>query len=148
MKRNLLVGSVACGKTTLCQYINGMEQVYKKTQALEVVNQTIDTPGEYLEHRSLLRALVVTAVDVEQVLFVLDPTQSRYMFSSGQAAAFPVPVAGVITKVDIATQEEIKQAKDLLELAGAHPIFAVSAYTGNGLPALMEFLGMDANFDV
>ena len=97
MKKILLVGSVACGKTTLCQRINGMEQVYKKTQALEVINQTIDTPGEYLEHRSLLRALVVTAVDVEQVLFVLDPTQSRYMFSPGQAAAFPVPVAGVIT---------------------------------------------------
>ena len=87
MKKILLVGSVACGKTTLCQRINGMEQVYKKTQALEVINQTIDTPGEYLEHRSLLRALVVTAVDVEQVLFVLDPTQSRYMFSPGQATA-------------------------------------------------------------
>ena len=130
MKKILLVGSVACGKTTLCQRINGMEQVYKKTQALEVINQTIDTPGEYLEHRSLLRALVVTAVDVEQVLFVLDPTQSRYMFSPGQAAAFPVPVAGVITKADVASEKQLVQAKELLELAGASPVFTVSSYTG------------------
>ena len=140
MKKILLVGSVACGKTTLCQRINGMEQVYKKTQALEVINQTIDTPGEYMEHRSLLRALVVTAVDVEQVLFVLDPTQSRYMFSPGQAAAFPVPVAGVITKADVASEKQLVQAKELLELAGASPVFTVSSYTGAGIPALMEFL--------
>ena len=140
MKKILLVGSVACGKTTLCQRINGMEQVYKKTQALEVINQTIDTPGEYLEHRSLLRALVVTAVDVEQVLFVLDPTQSRYMFSPGQAAAFPVPVAGVITKADVASEKQLVQAKEVLELAGASPVFTVSSYTGAGIPALMEFL--------
>lgn len=140
MKKILLVGSVACGKTTLCLRINGMEQVYKKTQALEVINQTIDTPGEYLEHRSLLRALVVTAVDVEQVLFVLDPTQSRYMFSPGQATAFPVPVAGVITKADAASEKQLVQAKELLELAGASPIFTVSSYTGDGIPYLLEFL--------
>lgn len=140
MKKILLVGSVACGKTTLCQRINGMEQVYKKTQALEVINQTIDTPGEYLEHRSLLRALVVTAVDVEQVLFVLDPTQSRYMLSPGQATAFPVPVAGVITKADAASEKQLVQAKELLELAGASPIFTVSSYTGDGIPYLLEFL--------
>lgn len=140
MKRILLVGSVACGKTTLCQRINGMDQVYKKTQALEVIHQTIDTPGEYLEHRSLLRALVVTAADVEQVLFVLDPTQSRYMFSPGQSTAFPVPVAGVVTKADLAAPTQLAQAKELLELAGASPIFTVSSYTGQGIPALMDFL--------
>lgn len=140
MKKILLVGSVACGKTTLCQRINGMEQVYKKTQALEVINQTIDTPGEYLEHRSLLRALVVTSVDVEQVLFVLDPTQDRYMFSPGQATAFPVPVAGVITKADLSSEIQTLQAKELLGLAGAHPIFTVSSYTGVGISDLINFL--------
>ena len=57
MKKVILVGTVACGKTTLCQCLNGMELSYKKTQALEVIHHTIDTPGEYLEHRSFLRAL-------------------------------------------------------------------------------------------
>ena len=68
MKKIMLVGTVGCGKTTLCQKLNGIEQKYKKTQAIEVVNQTIDTPGEYFEHRSFLRSLMVTAVDVDLVL--------------------------------------------------------------------------------
>ena len=59
MKKILLVGSVSCGKTTLCQRLNGLVQDYKKTQAIEVVGKTIDTPGEYLERRSLFSALMV-----------------------------------------------------------------------------------------
>ena len=140
MKKIILVGSVSCGKTTLCQRLNGLEQVYKKTQALEIVHQTIDTPGEYLEHRSFLRALIVTSVEAEQVLFVIDPTQTRFMFSPGQAAAFPLPVAGVVTKTDLATQRQIDQAEELLTLSGASPIFRVSSVTGEGIEPLMDFL--------
>ena len=44
MKKIILIGNVACGKTTICQYLNHMEIKYKKTQALEVYNTTIDTP--------------------------------------------------------------------------------------------------------
>ena len=51
MKKIILAGHVACGKTTLCQCLNGMEMQYKKTQALEVINTTIDTPGEYLQSK-------------------------------------------------------------------------------------------------
>ena len=57
MKKIILIGNVACGKTTICQYLNHMEIKYKKTQALEVYNTTIDTPGEYLENRGYLRSL-------------------------------------------------------------------------------------------
>ena len=31
MKKIILVGNVACGKTTLCQRLNGLERIYKKT---------------------------------------------------------------------------------------------------------------------
>ena len=103
MKKILLVGSVSCGKTTLCQRLNGLVQDYKKTQAIEVVGKTIDTPGEYLERRSLFSALMVTSAEADEVLFLLDPTQDRYLYSPGLAAAFPVPVAGVVTKIDLAT---------------------------------------------
>lgn len=140
MKKVILVGTVACGKTTLCQCLNGMELRYKKTQALEVIHHTIDTPGEYLEHRSFLQALIVTAVEADLALFVLDPTQERFMFSPGQAASFPIPVSGIITKADVATEEQRKQAKELLELAGADPVFTVSSFTGAGIPELVAFL--------
>ena len=143
MKKVILVGTVACGKTTLCQCLNGMELSYKKTQALEVIHQTIDTPGEYLEHRSFLQALIVTSVEADLALFVLDPTQDRFMFSPGQASSFPIPTAGIITKADLATEEQIRLGRELLELAGAHPIFTVSSFTGEGIRELTDFLQDD-----
>ena len=143
MKKIILIGSIACGKTTLCQCLNGMEQTYKKTQALEVIHETIDTPGEYLEHRSFLQALIVTSVEADLALFLLDPTQERFMFSPGQAASFPIPVAGVVSKADMATPKQLEDARSLLELAGAHPIFTVSARTGLGIRELVSFLQED-----
>lgn len=140
MKKIILVGTVACGKTTLCQRLNGLDLDYKKTQALEVINQTIDTPGEYLERRSLLQSLVITSVEADQVLFVIDPTQDRFMYSMGQAAAFPVPVAGVVSKIDAASEKERRRAAELLEMTGASPIFEVSAMDGTGMDELIAFL--------
>ncbi len=143
MKRILLVGHTASGKTTLCQRLNGLERTHKKTQAIEVINGTIDTPGEYLEHRSFFRGLVVTSVEVDLVLFVQDATAERFVFSPSQATAFPVPVAGVVTKTDIASQVQCRRAVELLELAGATPIFCVSAVSGTGLDRLLRFLEWD-----
>ena len=145
MKKIILVGHVACGKTTLCQRLNDMEMKYKKTQALEVIHKTIDTPGEYVERRSLFHALVVTSVEADQVLLVQDASQERFMFSPGQASAFPIPVAGVVSKADAATPKQVQQAVELLELAGASPIFIVSAYTGQGIEELKQFLEEDVN---
>ena len=140
MKRIILVGPTASGKTTLCQRLNGLEQVYKKTQAIELVNCTIDTPGEHLEHRSFLQGLVVTSVEADLVLFLQDATAQRFLFSPGQAAAFPIPTAGVVTKADIATEEQCRQAEELLALAGADPIFRVSSLRGDGMEELLRFL--------
>ena len=76
MKKIILIGSTACGKTTILQRINGLEQKYKKTQSIEVYNETIDTPGEYLENRGLLKSLLVTALEAELVFFVQDASLS------------------------------------------------------------------------
>lgn len=141
MKKIILIGSTACGKTTIAQYINNLKIEYKKTQAIEVINTTVDTPGEYLENRNYLRSLMVTSTDVEQVLFVQDASRDQYYYSPGQSGAFGIPVAGVVTKIDISSPQQIQDAHDLLELAGADPIFCVSAITGEGMTDLMEFLG-------
>lgn len=143
MRKIILVGHVACGKTTLCQRLNGLEQIYKKTQAVEVINFTIDTPGEYLEHRAYLRSLTVSSVDTDLVLFLQDATSERFMFSPGQSAAFPIPVIGVVTKVDLATEKQVEQAVELLHLAGADPVFRISSIRGDGMDALMEYLQVD-----
>ena len=140
MKKIILIGTVSCGKTTLCQRLNGLEQKYKKTQALEVVGQTIDTPGEYLEHRRLLRGLMPIASEADAVLFLIDPTAERFCYSAGQATAFPVPVAGVVTKIDVVPPERVKAVRELLEMTGANPIFEISSVTGEGMDELAAYL--------
>jgi ethanolamine utilization protein EutP len=140
MKKIMLVGSSTCGKTTLCQRLNGLDIDYRKTQAIEVVNTTIDTPGEYLENRNLYKALIVTACEADMILFLQDATDERFRFSPGHALLFNVPVAGVISKVDIATQQQIKDAAELLELAGCEKIFKTSAISGEGCKELLDFL--------
>lgn len=51
-----------------------------------------------------------------------------------------MPVAGVVTKIDIATPKQIADAVELLQLAGADPIFKVSPMTGEGMEELVAFL--------
>ena len=141
MKKLLMIGTVSCGKTTLSQYLSGMELVYQKTQALDVIGTAIDTPGEYLEHRAYMRNLMVLSADVDYVLFLMDPTQERFMYSPGHSASFPVPVIGVVTKIDIATPKQIADAREMLEITGADPIFSISSYTGEGIPELIKYIG-------
>ena len=140
MRKLFLCGRSEAGKTTLTQALKGEKAHYVKTQYVKTWDITIDTPGEYAEHRSFLRALVGTAVEVDQVLFVQDATQERFMYSPGQASAFPVPVAGVVSKADAATEKQVALARELLQLAGADPVFTVSAFTGEGIEDLLRFL--------
>ena len=126
MKRVIMVGHVACGKTTLSQRLNGLKQTYQKTQALEFLQNSIDTPGEYLERRSLVHALMVTSVEADVALFIHDATAERFMFAPGLAGSFPIPVIGVVNKIDCATPQQRADARELLELAGAGPIFEIS----------------------
>ena len=139
-KHVMLVGSSACGKTTLAQRLNNEAIQYKKTQAIEIINTTIDTPGEYLENRALYKALVVTSVEADLILFVQDATDERFRFSPGQAMMFGPPVLGVVSKADLANPAQIAAARELLELAGAGEIFVTSALTGEGCEALREWL--------
>ncbi len=140
MKKAMLIGSVACGKTTLCRKLNGMSLEYKKTQAVERINDLIDTPGEYLEHRRFFRSLVIIAAEADVVLFLQDAGGEKFMFSPGNAGMFSVPVIGVVTKIDSADDKQIKEAEDLLRLAGAEKIFKTSAVTGEGIMELLEEL--------
>lgn len=141
MKKIMLMGRVSCGKTTLCQRLAGEELTYRKTQTIQVVGDAIDTPGEYVENRALMRGLTVTAVDADAVLFLQDCTDTEFRFSPGQASMYGRPVIGVITKVDMADNPRlISQSTELLELAGADPIFQLSAVSGQGVSELVDYI--------
>ena len=133
MKKVMMMGRVSCGKTTLCQYLLGQELRYHKTQTVQILGDAIDTPGEYVENRALMRGLTVTAVDADAVLFLQD--------CPGQAAMYGRPVIGVVSKIDAAPDgQAVENARMLLRLSGADPIFAISAYTGEGVGELVDYL--------
>lgn len=143
-KKIILIGRSTCGKTTLTQRITQREMKYVKTQALNFVDSFIyDTPGEYLENRAFRGAITVTSTEADVVVFVKDATVEMSLFPPSFSSLFlGKPVIGVVTKIDIATEEQIKDSVDSLKLAGATKVFEVSSYTGEGIRDFMVEIGM------
>ncbi len=77
MKNVIFMGKTGSGKTTLCQKLDELELEYKKTQSIELYNDAIDTPGEYMENRTLYNALMTTSVDAKIIALVYDCTQEE-----------------------------------------------------------------------
>ena len=74
------------------------------------------------------------------MLFLQDATQERFLYSPGMAGMFPVPVAGIVTKADLATDRQLRDAREMLELTGADPIFTISSVTQEGMEPLLAYL--------
>lgn len=141
MKKMILFGSTGAGKTTLCQRLNGQAINYKKTQVIEQLGEAIDTPGECVENRMRFRMLMVSSVEADVIALVQDCTKEESYFPPGFATAFPKPVIGIISKVDMAVaEEEIGRAKEFLAAAGVADIFCVSATAGSGFDKLRAYL--------
>ncbi|MBO0471352.1 EutP/PduV family microcompartment system protein [Enterococcus sp. DIV0242_7C1] len=143
MKKAIFIGSVGCGKTTLSQKLKGEELAYNKTQAIEFHDQIIDTPGEFIQHRNYYSALLTTAVEAELIVLMASAVEKRQTFSPLFASAFAKPCIGIITKIDLATEEDLKQTKRQLELAGAKKIFMISAVEDQGIDELLAYLESD-----
>ncbi|MBR0381760.1 MAG: EutP/PduV family microcompartment system protein [Eubacterium sp.] len=135
----MLIGPSATGKTTLIQRLQHEELKYDKTQAVEYVGDFIDTPGEYMQQRGYWGSLTITSHDADIIGLVQDSSSDDCWFSGGTATKFSKPVVGIITKIDH-PESKPKQAARYLELAGCQTIYAVSAYTGEGIDELMDNL--------
>lgn len=144
MRKTILIGKSTAGKTTLVQRIEELDMAYNKTQTVDYYINFIDTPGEYLENRGMRTALVVAAADADVIAFLQDCTQDTTWIPPGFASAFPKTVIGIVTKIDLATSsEQLEEARDYLELAGAQKIFEVSAVKNIGVDELVAFLNQD-----
>lgn len=140
-QRMMLIGRSAAGKTTLCQRINNEDLRYHKTQTVQIINHNmIDTPGEYLERFSMRGALIVTSTDADIIVLVQDATENGTMFPPYFSTMFAKPVVGVVTKCDIANEEQIQRAGRYLNTAGAEEVYFVSSMTGQGVDRLVERL--------
>lgn len=144
MKKIMLIGKHAVGKTTLCQMLHNLSMDYKKTQAIELYDFAIDTPGEYIENRFYHKALIVTAADCDIVALVQQCADKEAYFPPGFGSIFPKPVVGIVTKCDLAKNEEdILQAETLLQNAGACQIFYISNQDKNSARGLIRMMEDD-----
>lgn len=141
MKTIMLAGRTGAGKTSFRQALCGQALNDEKTQMVQVLDGMIDTPGEYMENRALYRALIVTAAEAELIVLVQDCTDQQCVFAPGIAGMFGKPAVGLVTKIDLAENEQaLRQAEEKLKLAGCERIFRISAVNGGGIAAVRDYL--------
>ena len=143
MRHIIVVGRTACGKTTLLQRLMEEPIEYRKTYAIEIYGDAIDTPGEYMDHKKLFHSLMVTCTNAEALVLLHDCTDSVSTFFPGMATAFQIPVIGVVSKTDLGTEQDIRYGDEILKMAGADRVFHVSAYTDEGVKELRDYLCSD-----
>ncbi len=138
MKKIIFMGAAGSGKTTLCQKLAEEKIRYVKTQALIMNDETIDTPGEYMENRHYYSALITTSAEADVIGIVADATRDEHYIPPAFAATFAKPVIGIVTKIGIGKNTET--AKEALKSAGITKIFEVDAVDDIGINKLKDYL--------
>ncbi len=140
MKKAMFIGPIGCGKTTLIQRLNEMEIKYNKTQTIEYYDNIIDTPGEYVEHRFMYSNLMTSAMGADVIVLMQSATDSRVILPTGFSSMFSSPTIGIVTKTDIAKDEDVAIVKDRLNDAGADPIISISSYNDTNIDKVSALL--------
>ena len=139
MKKLILMGRVAAGKTTLTQALRGEQIEYCKTQYINYHNTIIDTPGEYTEVARLGAALALYAYEADVVGLVIGADEPFCVFPPCCTCLVNREVIGIISGID-REGANIEQATRWLKLCGCEKIFPCSSYTGEGLAAIIDHL--------
>lgn len=141
MGKVIFIGRTGCGKTTLCQRLHKMQLQYRKTQAVELYDKAIDTPGEYMENRNFYRALIMTAVDAKLVAIIADPTVEENYLPPAFTGTFARKVIGIVTKINLVEESKrVDRAKEQLKQCGISKIFLVDTVDGIGIEELFLYI--------
>lgn len=139
MKRLILMGRVAAGKTTLTQALKGEQIHYCKTQYISYTDTIIDTPGEYTEVHRLGAALALYAYEADIVGLVISADEPFCVFPPNCTCLVNREVVGIISGID-KPEANIPQAERWLRNCGCEKLFYVSSYTGEGLDTIIDYL--------
>ena len=142
MKKIILIGRVAAGKTTLTQALRGEEIKYFNTQYVNYMDTIIDTPGEYTELRQTSGALALYSYEADVVGLVLSANEPYSIFSPCITSLVNREVVGIISGID-KPDANVERVERWLRLAGCKKIFPLSAVTGEGIDKLLDFLSED-----
>ncbi len=144
MKKLILIGRVAAGKTTLKQALLGEELHYDKTQYIHYLDHIIDTPGEYTELRNLSGPLALYSYEADIVGLVLAADEPYSIYSPCITSLVNREVVGIVTGIDKPNARP-DRAEKWLRLAGCRKIFFVSSYTGEGVLDIINYLKEDGD---
>jgi len=142
MKKLILIGRVAAGKTTLSQALMGEQIHYYKTQYINYMDAIIDTPGEYTERRETGGALALYAYEADVVGLVLSANEPYSIFNPCLTSMVNREVIGIVTGID-KPDARPELVESWLRLAGCERVFHVSSYTGEGIAEIAAFLNED-----
>ena len=140
--RVMAIGPVGAGKSTLLARLGLRGGPAKKTGGVEYHAEAVDTPGEAFEIPTLYHMLIMSSTKASVVLLLADPTKKR-RFPARFALSMRAPIVGIVSKIDIATPENILRAEKTLAQSGVRKIFRVSSLTGEGIPDLESYLNRD-----
>jgi len=139
MRKIILVGRSECGKTTLTQALSGKKIEYQKTQAVNNHELIIDTPGEYIQTKTLGGALALYSYESDIVGLLISATEPFSLYSPNITGQATREVIGIVTKIDH-KNADADRAERWLRLCGCKKIFRVSSYTGEGIDELLDYL--------
>ncbi|MBR0381707.1 MAG: EutP/PduV family microcompartment system protein [Eubacterium sp.] len=139
MRKIMFIGRSECGKTTLTQAMRGQTITYHKTQYINHFDVIIDTPGEYLQTKNLISALAVFTAEADVIGLLLDSTEPYSLYAPNLTPVCNREVVGIVTKIDHWAAEP-EQAAAWLALAGCKKLFYTSAFTGEGISDILEYL--------
>ena len=139
-KRLLLLGRSEAGKTTLTQAIRGQTIDYAKTQCIAMDDLLIDTPGEYIQTKSLGAAIAIYSYEADVIGLLLSATEPYSLYPPCITCMTPKEVIGIVTKIDH-KNANIQNAEKWLRLAGCKNIFFVNSTANQGIDEIKEHLG-------
>ncbi len=142
MKSIILIGRSGCGKTTLTQALKGEQIRYQKTQCVDYFDTVIDTPGEYVQMRSMGSALAVYSYEADVVGLLISAVEPYSLFPPNITCMANREVIGIVTKVDL-DGADWRRAQRWLQLAGCKKIFLVNAKKRQGILEILDYLSND-----
>ncbi|WP_301860517.1 EutP/PduV family microcompartment system protein [uncultured Megasphaera sp.] len=144
MKKIMLIGRTGAGKTTLTQALQGKKIKYHKTQYVNYHDVIIDTPGEYCENPSLVRALIVYSHEADMIGLLVNAAEPYSLYSPNIVSLSTREVIGIVTHIHDA-YANLPQAALWLENTGCKKVFYIDSVTGEGIPELLAYLKEDGD---
>jgi len=136
----MVIGPTKCGKTTLVNALNDYDGPLRKTQEIIYGQNTIDVPGSYIENPWMYKHIIAASQDASHVLILVDQSRCDNVYSPGFAKAFRCPVIGVITKIDLISENEDLCLRQLTQIGICSPYYKISVPSGIGMDELKEHL--------